>query len=493
MAFLKYAKATIQKPGITFSEWDSLRQGAVLPAPDFQKRTAKIILQEYQPDKYMLSHATIVASVDVENASAALGRHFVEGFEVDRKYTDYYITPKTAQYVNNNNDAFERRLLLACFKTFVGAQSYIEHVQIPELSKGRIIDAAARDVGDSIYIDILIANDLKHAPLIRAIKNGQLGTLSMGCSTSETTCTKCGNVAYDEAQLCSCVRYFKGNKFRDEQGIERIIAELCGHATIPDSVKFIEASWVANPAFKGAVLRNILSAEELQGLEGKMHKAFSLPIPVADPGSMPKAAYQLRGQEEQFTPDDVPEEGGEEAPEPEKPEDDPFQKAVTDLTEALTNKVVQNVREQINKEEVDEIRRVDPNQQNETLIRSALRHPEWRKIARMVISFVGKAQTRKVLRGLILYKCGGWPLVKTAGFTGKDRLAISRTIDLMAKNSFTAGETRVYRTVLNVGGTGPYEDVETYLAACRQVLGRTVTGSEAASLLEKGRLYSERS
>jgi len=497
MAFLKYAKATLQKPGIEFAEWDAVRRGALSPAPDFQKKTARIILQEYDPSKYMLSHATIVASVDVDEASAPMGRHFVEGFEVDRKYSDYYITPKTAQFVNNNNDAFERRLLLGSFKTFVGAQSYVEHVQIPELSKGRIIDAAARDVGESIYIDILIANDLKHAPLIRAIKTGKLGTLSMGCSTATTTCTKCGNVAQDEAQLCQCVRFFKGSKFRDDLGVERIIAELCGHYTDPDSVKFIEASWVANPAFKGAVLRNILTAEELQGLEGKMRVALGQPAPVADPNMMSRAAFQGWGQQEQSQgqgqePEqqfETEDEGEETAPaEPE--EENPVQKAITDLTDALRNQAIENIRKEIGQKEVDSIRAIDPNQQNETLIRSAMKHPEWQRIAKLVVSFIGKADARKVFHGLILHKRGGWPLVKKAGFTGRNILAVSRMLDLMNKKALMAGETRVYRTVLDVGGTGPYEDVESYLAACRQVLGRKLTGSETASLLEKGRLFS---
>jgi hypothetical protein len=42
-----------------------------------------------------------------------------------------------------------------------------------------------------------------------------------------------------------------------------------------------------------------------------------------------------------------------------------------------------------------------------------------------VISFVGKAQARRVVHGLILHKNGGWPLIKKAGFTGKEILAIS--------------------------------------------------------------------
>jgi hypothetical protein len=491
MAFLKFAKAKLQKPGIKFEEWDALRRTALSPAPDFQKRTAKTILNEYDPSRYMLSHATIVASVNVVDASAPLGRHFIEGFEVNRRYPDYYVTPETTQYVNNNNDAFERKLLLASFKTFIGAQSYVEHVQIPEMSRGRIVDAAARDVGDSIYIDILIANDLRHAPLIRSIKSGQLGTLSMGCSTSSTTCTKCGNVANDETQLCACIRFFKGSEFLDESGVKRKVAELCGHYSDPTSVKFIEASWVANPAFKGAVIRNIISAEEIHGVESKMRVAFLSPSPEADPNAMLKAARYLFSQENEAPPEQTPPAPPAEAPGAQPAGDDPIQKAVKDLSTALRDQAIEHVRNEINKGEAGKVKEVaDENQQNDSLIRSAMRAPEWRRVARFVISFVGKAQARKVLLGLIHHKSGGWKKVRSAGFTSPEILALSRVLDVMTKKTGMAGETRVYGTVLSVGGTGPYVDEETYLAACRQVLGRAVTGNEAALLLEKGRLFA---
>ena len=627
MAFLKYAKATVQKPNIPFAEWDALRRKALLPDLDFQKRTAQVILQEYDPSKYMLSHATIVASVDVENAPAPLGKHFIDGFEIDRKYPDYYITPKTSHLINNNFDGFERKLLLATFKTFIGAQSFIEHVQIPELSKGRIIDAAARDVGDSIYVDILIANELKHAPLIRAIKNGQLGTLSMGCfvpssqvtmadgsrlpiervivgdsvlthkgrvqevtntqirighfgakrisvegissvitvtnnhpffvlreklleiradklvegdliyfpevdnyapiisiqnvvyegpvhnmeveedhsytiegvavhncSTSFTICSKCGNVALDESQLCNCVKYFKGNEFTDESGTKRRCGELCGNYRDPSSVKFLEASWVANPAFKGAVLRNILTAEEIKTVEDKMHMAFTLPLPIPIPNSMSKAAYCKFAEDgEDFcksAQNDFPPDENKPPSDQDSKKNDPIQKVISELTDALRDQVIKKVRDEIGQIEVDAVRSSDPNKQNESLIKSAMQRPEWRKVAKLVFSFIGKAQARRVLYGLILYKHGGWSSIKKAGFTGKEILAVSRTLDLMTKQSSIAGETRVYRTVLDVGGIAPYGDVETYLAACRQVIGRMVTGNEAARLLEKGRLYA---
>ena len=105
------------------------------------------------------------------------------------KYADYYVTPQTSKYVNNNNDCWERKLLLACFKTFIGAENYVEHIQIPELSKGKIIDAAARNIGDSLYVDILIATSRRHKPLVEAITSGKIGTLSMGCFLPGTPVT----------------------------------------------------------------------------------------------------------------------------------------------------------------------------------------------------------------------------------------------------------------------------------------------------------------
>jgi len=102
-----------------------------------------------------------------------------------------------------------------------------EHVQVEELSKGRIIDAAARDIGRSVYVDILVATDRKHTQLVTDIESGKMGTLSMGCTTQTTQCTKCGNVAVDDTDTCDCIRYHKLDTFYDSQGQRRVIAELC--------------------------------------------------------------------------------------------------------------------------------------------------------------------------------------------------------------------------------------------------------------------------
>lgn len=102
-----------------------------------------------------------------------------------------------------------------------------EHIQIPELSKGKVIDAVARDLGDTVYVDILVATNRKHGELVADIEAGKINTLSMGCSIQYSICTKCGNVAADETELCFHVKYEKGNHFHDHAGKKRVVAELC--------------------------------------------------------------------------------------------------------------------------------------------------------------------------------------------------------------------------------------------------------------------------
>src|SRR5512142_928079 len=162
MAFIKYANASVVQPLINFGAWDELRAKALALGSAFDKKAAvsQMVLQKYDPKDYMLSNVTIVASVDTENGPGALGRSLDGGFQVDRRFPDYYITPETSKYVNSNFDGWERKLLLATFRTFIGGQNYLEHLQIPEYSKGRIIDAVARDIGESIYVDILVATEL---------------------------------------------------------------------------------------------------------------------------------------------------------------------------------------------------------------------------------------------------------------------------------------------------------------------------------------------
>lgn len=303
MAFRKTAKALVQHPGIHAPEWTRWRQQLqrqghtrVASTLNLADQASEILGERFDPSKYLLTHVTIVSSVDTEPVTnVKLGSVEEGGKTVLRKFADYHITPTTEQFINNNNDAFSRGVLLKSYRTFVGGHNWLEHVQLVEQSKGRLLDAVARDIGPSVYVDLLVATHRKHAELIQKIESGELTTLSMGCSCTHTTCTKCGNVAYDEVQLCDCVRYAKGNKFFDTTGMQRRIAELCGHESEEPTggVNFIEASWVEVPAFTGAVMRSIIEPAKLSPKSLKQMKAVLESAPKEWVKDQPQKAAKL--------------------------------------------------------------------------------------------------------------------------------------------------------------------------------------------------------
>jgi hypothetical protein len=53
-----------------------------------------------------------------------------------------------------------------------------------------------------------------------------------------------------------------------------------------------------------------------------------------------------------------------------------------------------------------------------------------------------------------------------------------------------AGEGRIYRAVVAVGGTSRYRDVTQYMTACCHALGREPSEDEKKALLVKGQLFS---
>lgn len=271
MAFRKTANARLATPFVGVDHWHNFRdraKGRVKIASNktgnLVHRATEIFGSPFNPDDHLLTHCTIVCSVDTQEVSRAkLGGSVVaDGQRINRKWADFQIKPECDKFINNNLDAWSRKVIMASFPTFIGAHNFVEHVQVEDLSKGRVIDACVRDIGPSLYVDILVATNRKHRELVAAINNGKLGTLSMGCSVLATICTKCGNVAADDTELCSHVRYLKGNKFHDENGNIQRVAELCGHAEMNPTagVHFIEASWVASPAFPGAVMRNVIES-----------------------------------------------------------------------------------------------------------------------------------------------------------------------------------------------------------------------------------------
>ena len=186
MAFRRYANAVVTHPLASQAGWDNVRRaGGVRVASasrDLVAQASEILGNRLDPDRYLLTHATIVCSVDTDSTpNIRLGKVEEGGQTVNRRWGSYIITPNCSKYVNNNGDAWTRPVLMKSYRTFVGAHNFLEHVQVEDLSKGRIIDAVPRDVGESLYIDILVATDRKHSDLVSDIESGKLGAMSMGC------------------------------------------------------------------------------------------------------------------------------------------------------------------------------------------------------------------------------------------------------------------------------------------------------------------------
>lgn len=223
-----------------------------------QVRVAKHVIdvdwKKYSPENYVFSHCSIVASVATDE-------------------TGYRVVKPCDELVNSNGNAWTNLVLPSCFRSFVGAENYYEHIQIPELSKGKIIDAALRPVkyigsdgkssADVFYVDILVATNKKHVELVRRILSGELSTLSMGALANKCQCSFCGLITDDYHPNCEHLDRNMREYITDDKGNKYIVSELCGVVDnsgnyVPNSCYFIEASWVENPAFPGAVINYLI-------------------------------------------------------------------------------------------------------------------------------------------------------------------------------------------------------------------------------------------
>lgn len=465
MAMLRFAKANIVTPKVGRDGWSKVRTAAKAQAEvseNLIERASTLFGKPFNPSEYLLTHATIVASVDTfEPPNTKLGKVVEGGFRVNRKYSNYRVKLGCDKFINNNLDCWDREVLAKSYPTFIGAHNFVEHVQIEELSKGRIIDAVARDIGDSLYIDILIATDRKHTDLVEAITSGKMATMSMGCTVDGTICTKCGHWAADETEMCPHVKYEKGNTFFDDQGRQHRVAELCGHPSLDPTggVQFIEASWVGTPAFTGAVLRNIVEANGGNAL-GKAASAM-LETSPADwtTGQRQKAAALAFGGG-RFLAGWDDEETEESAGEAEEAPGLPFEDLENELAEHMKDRVLKRLKRDMEEKDREE-----------------------------------------ALSSLPDSTAPNDNIVKQAAFRSAISTAVrfsSNEADLLNKVAMIDAEygisvpVSLYRVALRLGSTSEYESLQQFARACHAALGRKPTVDEGKVLIRLGKLISLR-
>jgi hypothetical protein len=473
MAFLRYARANVVQHSIHGLEWDKVRvaSGSKTINASLKKQAEDILGEPFTPDRFLLTHSTIVCSVDaITPPNTKIGSVVEDGQTINRKYADYRISNGTDKFINNNLDSWSRGVIKKSYQTFIGAHNFVEHIQVEELSKGRIIDAVLRDIGDSLYVDILVATDRKHKDLVAQIESGQMNAMSMGCSVDETTCTKCGHVAADETEMCPHVKYEKGNVFYDEQGNKHRVAELCGHEDLGGTagVTFIEASWVATPAFTGAVARNVLeipTEEELKTASESLNtvpdkwlaKSASLVnSPWYDPtGNLSKKAGP-------FDDDDDDEGEGKEAPISESI----LQQLESVYETAIVDRFRQKLENEIKSEKAQEVMNppIDKSvvEQNDTIIK------EGKKISPVkYMNLLGASV--KVAKS-----------IEEALFN----------ITLVNNHCKVSVPTHIYKLASQLGSTSQYQNVNDYLNQASNLYGTKLSKQDNLRLVRLAKLLS---
>lgn len=516
MARKHYARALVEQADVHFDQWmETIRnqnEGAV--PKDHVNRIAKSVLRKADPRQYLLSHATIVASVDAyQPKGARTGRQMNRGVQIDVKYPDFRIKPECHEIVNNNGDAWERGLLLSTYRSFIGAHNYLEHIQIPELSKGFIVDAIARDLGKTAYIDILVATDRKHGQLITDIQSGEISAMSMGCISLFTICTKCGNVASDDSQLCPCVMYEgKGTKYRDESGVEHPISELIGHVSVPNSNQFIEASWVRNPAFKGAVRRNILNGDA-QHVAAKMTEAALVyelrrsADPIDGVARAASARVAQQGQDDSQAPLDLDsdadiglddqggqggqgqssggqDQGGQGGQAPDAPASDKIDSLLDNIQEKLLTIIVDKLGDKLKPkpEDVPSVAPANLMSGEDNMVRAS------RFDAALAKAFPGSPKlVRWASKAYRIVHVGGVKAVRANKLTPRDLIILSWIEDRVRGREYPAA---LYKAAMQVGSISDYPSEASFIAACRMKLSRELNPDEQIFLKWKGRIAS---
>jgi hypothetical protein len=463
MAFLKRANAMVVHPRISGRGWGGIRKTASAGSgANLTDQAREILGGALSSEDYLVTHCTIVASVDTDDApNAKLGTVKVGSQTVNRKWADYLIKPECSQFVNNNGDSWSRDVLRLAYPTFIGAHNFREHVQIEDQSKGRIIDAVARDIGDSLYVDILVATNKKHAALVQDISSGKMATLSMGCTTDFTICSKCGHFAVDETQLCDHIKYAKLNTFMDDSGQKRVIAELCGHQTYdenpdaPGGVRFIEASWVAVPAFPGAVMRNILDPG--QAPDAQVRKVLASPPPqwsdhaVAKAASMSSLAFDFGGDAEG---------GDEEAPASDAKPKAPFQGIEDAVYESLKVRVKERLERDLAQKAIEDSE-PEPDatmEPNDSLIKE------------------GSSGHRISVNTLV--RVASSPVALVDGLASIDSVHGVKVA------------RHLYRVALEAGVPTEHPSLDRYLFACKKAAGRGLSTAEIRVVVRVGTLLA---
>ena len=266
------------------------------------------------------------------------------------------------------------------------------------------------------------------------------------------------------------------------------IAEICGHESIEPNagVQFIEASWVATPAFSGAVMRNILTPTGMSP-EMLLQAATVLnePPPQWQSG-LPRAAATVKSAD-YYAPDgpgpvlggpgsvtsfEFGDEGGGEGEDGGDSEE-----AVPAPAPEAKAKPLDELEDEIYKMMLDRV-----NQRVDDDLKGRSDKPSLQEPAHSTGEDIIKQATRSMV-----YQVGLDAIVKSAS-------SDAHLIDSVARHNTSHGveiPRSLYVIALNLGPLRKHGSVEEWAVAAHSLLHRTPSLGETKTLLRLGKLLDQ--
>lgn len=197
--------------------------------------------------------------------------------------------------VNDNGDAFCEAELKKAAHTFVGCPVFVNHQNDDvEKARGRVVHAWYDDDAGGIYC-INMVDKVAYPQLARGIQEKYITGTSMGAQVGYSLCSVCHNKAHASEEFCTHIKNQKTRKFSGKvknayheskckpedpdplTGKKKGESEILEHkeAKVFEwnyDIKFIEDSFVVNPACHDCLVCDILN---IDGIQSKMSSQIS--------------------------------------------------------------------------------------------------------------------------------------------------------------------------------------------------------------------------
>jgi len=214
----------------------------------------------------------------------------LNGFDLDsalKKNPDHLFVKVFAikkDEVNDNGDWFSEGELKKAAKTFIGVPVFVNHQNDDiEKARGKVVHAWYDDSSGGIYT-INMVDKIAFPRLARGIEQGYVTGTSMGCQVSHSCCSICHHRAATAKEFCSHIKERKKKRFSGKHACKYHESPNAGDEPCPVcgckkgssqehsykdhqifehnfGVKFIEDSFVVNPACHDCLVQQVLNPD----------------------------------------------------------------------------------------------------------------------------------------------------------------------------------------------------------------------------------------